>query len=652
VSKLQPSTVYTFRVRAFNSVGNSSYSNTATAATPANAGAAGLDFSHGFLGASSVLTFNGLPPTINGSALQLTDGDTLEAASAFTTGRVNVTRFATQFSFLILNTTDPSGDGFTFTIQGAGATALGGIGGGLGYGPDTTGGTPGIPASVAVKFDLFSNEGEGFDSTGLYTNGQAPTLPGAIDLGGTGIDLHSQHVFNVAMVYDDATLTVTITDASTSASATESYSVNIPAIVGGGTAYVGFTGGTGELMGKQSILSWTYTPISVAPPAAPSSLTATATSASQVSLSWTANPNNAAAFLIERKTGSAGTYRQIGQTAGQTSFVDLGLVGNTQYFYRVRAINPAGTSGYSSVASVTTPLSFPLGFRGVGSVLTLNGSAKVNGSALQLTDGGMAEAASAFSTNPVNITHFSTQFTFLILNTTNPSADGFTFAIQGVGPTALGASGGALGYGTQIGGGTSGIPNSVAVKFDLFSNQGEGNDSTGLYTNGATPTNVGSIDLTSTGIDLHRQHVFQVSMTYDGTTLQVTITDTSTHAKAMQSYTVSIASNVGGSTAFVGFTGGTGSLTANQSILTWTFTPTAATTAAAPAQRLAATPSGQATAASVTNYTQQSQADKSTGGSGNAASTAGHRGWPLEALVAPSLDMYFPNAARQRPGGD
>jgi hypothetical protein len=47
--------------------------------------------------------------------------------------------------------------------------------------------------------------------------------------------------------------------------------------------------------------------------------------------------------------------------------------------------------------------------------------------------------------------------------------------------------------------GTGGIPNSVGIKFDLYNNQGEGVDSTGLYTDGAAPTNVGSIDLNGNG---------------------------------------------------------------------------------------------------------------------------------------------------------
>ena len=125
VTGLQPGTTYSFRMCAFNSVGNSPFTGTATATTPATPGTGGLDFSQGFGGSSSLLTFNGLPPSVQGTALQLTDGGMLEASSAFSTTALNVTRFETQFTFQILNTTTPSADGFTFCIQTAGATALG-----------------------------------------------------------------------------------------------------------------------------------------------------------------------------------------------------------------------------------------------------------------------------------------------------------------------------------------------------------------------------------------------------------------------------------------------------------------------------------------------------------------------------------------------
>ena len=111
--------------------------------------------------------------------------------------------------------------------------------------------------SVAIKFDLYNNLGEGPDSTGIYTNGAAPILP-AINLTGTGINLHSGDPFNTVLTYDGTTLTVVITDKVTNASATQSYTVNIPSIVGGTTAYVGFTGGSGGATAVQEILDWNY----------------------------------------------------------------------------------------------------------------------------------------------------------------------------------------------------------------------------------------------------------------------------------------------------------------------------------------------------------------------------------------------------------
>ena len=113
--------------------------------------------------------------------------------------------------------------------------------------------------------------------------------------------------------------------------------------------------------------------------------------------------------------------------------------------------------------------------------MQFNGHTKLNGSRLQLTDGTAAdEAASAFWTTPVNVQNFANNFTFQL---TNPNADGFTFTIQNAGATALGQAGGLLGYG-----GATKITPSVAVKFDLANNAGEGNNSTGLYTNGAAPS--------------------------------------------------------------------------------------------------------------------------------------------------------------------
>ena len=211
--------------------------------------------------------------------------------------------------------------------------------------------------------------------------------------------------------------------------------------------------------------------------------------------------------------------------------------------------------------------SYPFGFSAAG--LTLNGGATIVGTKLRLTDSLLNEARSAFYSTPVNVQSFVTSFSFQM---TNAMADGIAFVIQGNGPTALGASGMNLGYGGNVGFTTTPlIPKSVAVKFDTYDNVGEGTDSTGLFTNGATPTEPGAIKLDTTGIVLRSGDVFDVVMVYNGTTLAVTIIDTSTNVSASQSYTVNIPSIVGGNTAYVGLTGATGGQVSTQDILNWEY---------------------------------------------------------------------------------
>ena len=166
--------------------------------------------------------------------------------------------FNTSFLFQLHGGTAVEGDGITFIIQGNSPTAPGPGGGGLGYGPDTPGGSGGIPNSIAVKFDTFNNAGEGLNSTGLYLDGASPTVP-SVNLTGTGIDLHSQDTFLVKLSYDGTTLTETITDTTTQATFTTHYTVNIPAAVGGNVGYVGFGGGTGGNTAIQDIQAWIYT---------------------------------------------------------------------------------------------------------------------------------------------------------------------------------------------------------------------------------------------------------------------------------------------------------------------------------------------------------------------------------------------------------
>src|ERR1700730_13012768 len=194
---------------------------------------------------------------------------------------------------------------------------------------------------------------------------------------------------------------------------------------------------------------------------------------------------------------------------------------------------------YAISTSAQSP-SYGSGFTPTG--LTLSGTAAVNGTNLELTNGGTAEAGSAFFNTPVNVEAFTNTFKFQLSSGTS-TADRFTFTIQDNSAAALGANGGALGYGSTSTG-TGGIPNSVAVKFDLYSNAGEGTDSTGLFTNGVRPT-LPATDMTSSGVNLHGGDAFSVTMTYNGTTLALRITDTVTNATFSANFTVNIPAVVG-----------------------------------------------------------------------------------------------------------
>jgi fibronectin type 3 domain-containing protein len=83
-------------------------------------------------------------------------------------------------------------------------------------------------------------------------------------------------------------------------------------------------------------------------------LQASAVSNTQINLTWS-NVANETGYRIERKTGTGGTFAEIGTVgANVTSFSSTGLSANTTYCYRVRAFNDAGNSGFSNESCATT----------------------------------------------------------------------------------------------------------------------------------------------------------------------------------------------------------------------------------------------------------------------------------------------------------
>ncbi len=92
------------------------------------------------------------------------------------------------------------------------------------------------------------------------------------------------------------------------------------------------------------------------PPNAPSGLSASTVSASQINLNWTDASANEDGFKIERCEGATCTnFAQIATVgANINTFSNTGLNRNTTYRYRVRAYNTSGDSIYSNIASAKT----------------------------------------------------------------------------------------------------------------------------------------------------------------------------------------------------------------------------------------------------------------------------------------------------------
>ncbi len=495
-----------------------------------------------------------------------------QAGSAFYQNAVDVTQFLTRFTFQTNKYTSTPGDGITFTIQGKDPKLVGASGEGLGY--------QGIGNSVAVKFDLIDNYGEGTSSTGLYLNGINPSLPitPSQPLWIKGLDLQSDHIFAVEMSYDAGKLRVTVVDTKARVSSLQWYDIDLPKMLGTNQAFVGFTGGTGTLTSRQSILTWDYQ------------------NADKTVIDYSAGfPADASDLSVN---GSAVLRNNFLMLTGRNQALELATGVNAESL--VVYLNSPGNNTTAPVGSY--PIAGTL-YNGTGLAsnyllnfvpgtltvakkavtYTIADQTRTYGQPIDLNEGWSTtpanQAGSAFLYQPLDLSGgFQTTFTFQ----TNPSAqgpgggpdtiaDGIAFVIQRKGSGALGKSGGGLGY--------QGITKSIAIKFDSFNNEGEGSSSTGLFTGGASPENASaSIDLFSSGIDLTRSDPVTVTIFYDADAKKLTVKvsqDESTDQgvvtrTATQSYAIDIGAKILGNSAYFGFTGGTGALSSRQEITSWT----------------------------------------------------------------------------------
>jgi autotransporter-associated beta strand protein len=204
-----------------------------------------------------------------------------------------------------------------------------------------------------------------------------------------------------------------------------------------------------------------------------------------------------------------------------------------------------------------------------------------DGTSFELTNGGGSEAVLGLYSTPQTITSFDASFVI----TATGSADGGTFvidgspsAISGSNTNVVGAGGGSGGYDSNA----TTVPNSFALQWEFYTgNSSIAGSRTTTATNGSEGTlqywnsSYGSpyINDQGSGVpSINSGDPIQFNLEYFGTTLLMDAFDLTKHTAVQQVFTgVNLPSIVGGNSAYVGFSGGTGGAASTQKISNFTF---------------------------------------------------------------------------------
>ncbi|MBN2474266.1 MAG: PEP-CTERM sorting domain-containing protein [Pirellulales bacterium] len=623
----------------------------------------------------------GMPAFVDTEVLHMTNAGTVLAPTGNQGTAVwyntpqDMSTFQASFDYTLLDyTTDVPADGIVFVLQNDGLNAMGTTGGARGYNGTLDPFDP-LVTSAGFAFNIYpyAAGASGSDvqvaATGNFEAFQA-TAPVNLASGNT---IRTTITFNGTNAYLDLEDLTTGDTFSTMGDASD-----LPLLFPGGTAYVGFTGGTGGANALQEITNFTYAKAPIltwngtalgdwtvpawlgAPPTYPDintianipsgvvsvgtadasafllevtgggvsvaddlSLTVghTANFASATSLSLGARAavnvaqgltlapdatlqigndatvtaasgtlgavttlgnatiNTSAGLSATSLTAAAGTITKLG--AGTLSLDDstgsgISAAGTTFVVAEgeLRSTGPAPLGGSTQVNLAGGMLTIDggafgdpgdiTGF-GDGSSFQLNRAAStppeipaITAGTLQLTSAINDQAASAFYTTPQDVTAFTYEFDYQMAGFSGGQpADGMVMVFHNS-PSAefaIGGAGGGIGY--------SGITPSTGLVFNIYEPNVRGY---GLLSNGTVTTPfqaTGNLDLASTNV-IHN------TVRYDGTTLRVDSQDTVTGATSSASWAVDIQGQVGGSTAYVGFTGATGGENADQFISNFT----------------------------------------------------------------------------------
>ena len=186
-------------------------------------------------------------PSLTSTTAQLLPNQGFSGAvsSIFYNSQQAITAFNASFIYQAVGGSS-IGDGAAFVIQSSSVKAIGNQGGN---------GETSLPASFATAFD-YNSSTPGND---FIINGASPvySTTGSLSLA------NNQHPIKVTLSYNTITLYETITDTVTGATYSTFKNVDINAIVGGQTAFIGFTAGSSANFAGVTISNFTFTPVTI-----------------------------------------------------------------------------------------------------------------------------------------------------------------------------------------------------------------------------------------------------------------------------------------------------------------------------------------------------------------------------------------------------
>lgn len=305
---LTPNTFYVYRVRAYNAFGDSAYSNTDDATTDQTTPTA--------------------PTNLTATAISPTRIDLVWINTSTIATSIRIERKIGAGAFATLDTVAPTTTSYSNT---------------------------GLSAATTYSYRLFAVNAAGDSpasntSSATTTAGTAPTAPSAL----------------VATALSSTTIGLSWTDNSTDEDGfkIERDTVQIATVAAGVTSFTdaGLTPNTAynyrvrayNAAGNSAYSNTSPATTNDTVPSAPTNLTATAVSSSEIDLAWTNTATNATSIRIEVKVGAGSFTTLTTVSAVTTTFPHTGLLGSTTYTYRLFAVNAFGDSPASISASATT----------------------------------------------------------------------------------------------------------------------------------------------------------------------------------------------------------------------------------------------------------------------------------------------------------